>query len=160
MSATLTGPAWLSGGVFGVEDSVVAVVFCLIAGLGLLRLAARRGAFEAPMWRASDVRGRPAEARLADQTPPTQQKKNPPLPASFSCVAGAFVGAASFASAIPEDPREGSGGIWSPGGVAVDEAGQVYATLGNSPLRCDTQVGTCSGHAMPPACRPVASPWT
>ena len=51
VSATLTGPAWLSGGVFGIEDSVVAVIFCLVAGVALLLLAARRRQFVGPMWR-------------------------------------------------------------------------------------------------------------
>ena len=52
VSATLTGPAWLSGGTFGIEDSVVAVVCCLVAGIALLVLAARRDRFVKPMWRA------------------------------------------------------------------------------------------------------------
>lgn len=49
--ATLTGPEWLSGGVFGVEGSIVAVVLCVALGLGLLRAAAQRGHFIAPRWR-------------------------------------------------------------------------------------------------------------
>jgi membrane protease YdiL (CAAX protease family) len=38
-----TGPDWLSGGAFGVEASVLAVVWCTALGIGLLAMAARRG---------------------------------------------------------------------------------------------------------------------
>ncbi|MFA7588035.1 MAG: type II CAAX endopeptidase family protein [Novosphingobium sp.] len=45
------GPEWLTGGSFGLEASVVAVVVASGAGLALLALAARRGNLMAPMWR-------------------------------------------------------------------------------------------------------------
>ncbi|ANH66387.1 CPBP family intramembrane glutamic endopeptidase [Mitsuaria sp. 7] len=45
LHGTLTGPAWLSGGAFGAEGSVVAVVLCLAMTGVLLRLAYRRGRF-------------------------------------------------------------------------------------------------------------------
>ena len=54
--ATLTGPEWLSGGVFGVEASVVAVAICVAFGIALLWLAARRGHVIAPRWRRRDGR--------------------------------------------------------------------------------------------------------
>ncbi len=47
----LSGPAWLAGGEFGAEASVVAVLLCTALGLGLLWLAHRRGNFIAPFWR-------------------------------------------------------------------------------------------------------------
>ena len=47
----LNGPAWLSGGEFGAEASVVAVALCTALGLTLLWLAHRRGNFIAPFWR-------------------------------------------------------------------------------------------------------------
>lgn len=47
----LAGPAWLSGGAFGAEGSVVAVVVCTALGAALLALARRRGRFIAPFWR-------------------------------------------------------------------------------------------------------------
>ncbi|HET7620613.1 MAG TPA: type II CAAX endopeptidase family protein [Gemmatimonadaceae bacterium] len=47
----LRGPSLLTGGAFGVEGSVVAVVVCLAAALPLLTLARRRGNVVAPMWR-------------------------------------------------------------------------------------------------------------
>ncbi len=47
----LSGPAWLSGGEFGAEASVVAVVLCTALGLSLLWLAHERGHFVAPFWR-------------------------------------------------------------------------------------------------------------
>ena len=43
LQAKLIGPTWLSGGAFGAEASVVAVVVCLAAGLLLLRAARRKG---------------------------------------------------------------------------------------------------------------------
>lgn len=48
---TLEGPAWLSGGEFGAEASVVAVLTCGALGAALLVLAHRRGRFVAPFWR-------------------------------------------------------------------------------------------------------------
>ncbi len=47
----LRGPAWLSGGAFGVEASVVAFAVCTAAGIALLLMAHRRGRFIAPFWR-------------------------------------------------------------------------------------------------------------
>lgn len=38
-----TGPDWLSGGVFGAEASVVAIVLCSLCTVGLLLIALRRG---------------------------------------------------------------------------------------------------------------------
>jgi len=49
--ATLNGPSWLSGGEFGAEASVVAMLLCTALGLWLLVLAARRGNFMAPFWK-------------------------------------------------------------------------------------------------------------
>lgn len=43
LRGTLTGPAWLSGGAFGAEGSIVSVVLCLAATAALLRLAHQRG---------------------------------------------------------------------------------------------------------------------
>lgn len=45
LHGTLTGPAWLSGGAFGAEGSIVAVVLCLAMTGVLLKLAYRRGRF-------------------------------------------------------------------------------------------------------------------
>jgi membrane protease YdiL (CAAX protease family)/GNAT superfamily N-acetyltransferase len=41
----LTGPDWLTGGSFGAEGSIVALVVCTVAGLLLLRAAHARGRF-------------------------------------------------------------------------------------------------------------------
>ncbi|WP_431052536.1 CPBP family glutamic-type intramembrane protease [Roseateles sp. L2-2] len=43
LHGTLSGPAWLSGGAFGAEGSVVAIVLCLAMTGVLLTLAHRRG---------------------------------------------------------------------------------------------------------------------
>jgi len=48
--ASLNGPAWLSGGEFGAEASIVATLLCTALGIWLLALAARRGQFVAPFW--------------------------------------------------------------------------------------------------------------
>ncbi|HQV04002.1 MULTISPECIES: type II CAAX endopeptidase family protein [unclassified Novosphingobium] len=45
------GPDWLTGGDFGLEASVVAMVVATLAGLALLAFAVRRGQVVAPMWR-------------------------------------------------------------------------------------------------------------
>jgi uncharacterized protein len=48
---TLTGPDWLSGGVFGAEASVVAIVLCLGTGLILFADAVRKKLIVQPNWR-------------------------------------------------------------------------------------------------------------
>ena len=48
---SLSGPAWLSGGEFGAEASVVAVLLCSVVSVALLALAHRRGRLIAPFWR-------------------------------------------------------------------------------------------------------------
>ena len=45
LHGVLSGPAWLSGGIFGAEASLVAVIVCLVAAAALLRMALRRGHF-------------------------------------------------------------------------------------------------------------------
>lgn len=57
LRSQLTGPELLSGGSFGAEASVFAVVVCLIAGACILVLAHRRGHVVAAFWH------RPADAR-------------------------------------------------------------------------------------------------
>jgi hypothetical protein len=46
-----TGPDWLSGGVFGAEASVVALLVCLCCSMVLLVIALRRGSIVPPAWR-------------------------------------------------------------------------------------------------------------
>jgi membrane protease YdiL (CAAX protease family) len=55
VDGTLSGPDWLSGGVFGAEASVVAVIVCVSLAIWLLRRAAQRGQFIAPRWRRDAV---------------------------------------------------------------------------------------------------------
>jgi uncharacterized protein len=52
LEAKLVGPVWLSGGSFGVEASVVAVVVCLAAARLLLLAARRMGQVIKPSWSA------------------------------------------------------------------------------------------------------------
>ena len=47
-----TGPEWLTGGDFGLEASVVAMIVATLAGLAMLRRAVRKGRVVAPMWRS------------------------------------------------------------------------------------------------------------
>ncbi|AGG87787.1 MULTISPECIES: CPBP family intramembrane glutamic endopeptidase [Rhodanobacter] len=49
--STRSGPDWLSGGAFGAEASVVALVLCSLCTLGLLVVARRRGSIVPPVWR-------------------------------------------------------------------------------------------------------------
>lgn len=50
LQSQMTGPVWLTGGAFGAEASIVAVVICTIAGLLFLRAAHRMGHFMQPTW--------------------------------------------------------------------------------------------------------------
>ncbi len=54
-----TGPDWLSGGVFGAEASVVALLICSIASAILLGIALHRGSIVPPSWRCrqADIKG-------------------------------------------------------------------------------------------------------
>ena len=45
------GPDWLTGGTFGLEASVPALVVATTAGVAMLAIAARKGRVVAPMWR-------------------------------------------------------------------------------------------------------------
>ena len=49
--ASIEGPELLTGGAFGMEHSVIALVFCTTAGVMLLRIAIRRGHLMPPMWK-------------------------------------------------------------------------------------------------------------
>ena len=51
VEAELGGPDWLSGGTFGLEASVIALVVASLAGLWMLRRAHQRGLIFGPMWR-------------------------------------------------------------------------------------------------------------
>lgn len=46
------GPEWLTGSEFGLEASAIALIVATMAGLLLLRMAARRGQIRPPMWAA------------------------------------------------------------------------------------------------------------
>jgi CAAX protease family protein len=46
-----TGPEWLTGGDFGLEASMVAVLVATLAGVFLLWKAYQKGSFVAPLWR-------------------------------------------------------------------------------------------------------------
>lgn len=50
VEAELSGPELLSGGAFGLEASVIALVIATGAGLVMLRMAANRGELVSPMW--------------------------------------------------------------------------------------------------------------
>lgn len=50
LQSTLTGPAWLSGGHFGPEDSLVTVAWCAALSLVLLIVALRRRSIVPPYW--------------------------------------------------------------------------------------------------------------
>ncbi len=50
LQSTLSGPALLSGGAFGAEASIFAVLVCLLAGGYLIWQSLRRGKFIPPFW--------------------------------------------------------------------------------------------------------------
>lgn len=69
------GPAWLTGGAFGVEASVVAFALCTAAGVVLLAMAHRRGNFIAPHWRRAG--GAVPTARSPATSGPAARPSNP-----------------------------------------------------------------------------------
>lgn len=46
----ITGPEWLTGGEFGAEASLPAVIICTLFGVAMLVVAARRGQVVKPFW--------------------------------------------------------------------------------------------------------------
>jgi membrane protease YdiL (CAAX protease family) len=50
LQSRMVGPDWLTGGAFGAEASVVALVVCLAAGIALLVLAAKKGHIVPAFW--------------------------------------------------------------------------------------------------------------
>lgn len=49
--STTNGPGWLTGGNFGVESSVIALLLCTTTGIVMLVMAARRGKIVPPAWK-------------------------------------------------------------------------------------------------------------
>lgn len=49
--STINGPNWLTGGDFGVESSVLALLLCTTTGIVMLVMAARRGKIVPPVWK-------------------------------------------------------------------------------------------------------------
>lgn len=49
--STMKGPDWLTGGSFGVESSVLALVLCTTAGIVMLVMAVKRGKIVPPIWK-------------------------------------------------------------------------------------------------------------
>jgi membrane protease YdiL (CAAX protease family) len=58
--STVKGPDYLTGGSFGVESSLLALVFCTSAGIVMLAMAVRRGRIVPPIWKR-----RSAQAQVA-----------------------------------------------------------------------------------------------
>lgn len=50
LRARISGPDLLTGGAFGAEASLPAILICTAFGIGVVMLAQRRGQFMAPMW--------------------------------------------------------------------------------------------------------------
>jgi membrane protease YdiL (CAAX protease family) len=48
--STRTGPDWLTGGAFGAEASVIALLTCVLLSLVLLTIALKRGCVVSPAW--------------------------------------------------------------------------------------------------------------
>jgi hypothetical protein len=51
--STMKGPDWLTGGSFGVESSVLALIVCTTTGIVMLSMAAKRGKIVPPIWKRS-----------------------------------------------------------------------------------------------------------
>lgn len=55
LKATIEGPETLTGGSFGMEHSIVALVYCTTTGAILLLIAIRRGRILQPTWKHKGV---------------------------------------------------------------------------------------------------------
>lgn len=51
INSEITGPAWLTGGEFGTEGSVITVILCLAAGIILLKMAIGKNQVVKPAWK-------------------------------------------------------------------------------------------------------------
>lgn len=51
--STTNGPDWRTGGSFGVESSVLALLRCTTTGIVMLVMAKKRGKIVPPMWKRS-----------------------------------------------------------------------------------------------------------
>jgi uncharacterized protein len=51
--STVNGPDWLTGGGFGVESSVLALLLCTTTGIVMLVMAVKRGKIVPPIWKRS-----------------------------------------------------------------------------------------------------------
>ncbi len=51
----IEGPEWLTGGVFGIEASVTAVLLCLAVGLFILKKAVQTKQIMSPVWRRKKI---------------------------------------------------------------------------------------------------------
>lgn len=49
--STMKGPEWLTGGSFGVESSILALVICTTTGIAMLIMATRHGMIVPPIWK-------------------------------------------------------------------------------------------------------------
>lgn len=55
--STVNGPNWLTGGSFGLESSVLALLLCTTTGIVMLVMAAKRGRIVPPVWKRTDRQG-------------------------------------------------------------------------------------------------------
>ena len=53
ITPSIDGPAWITGGAFGIEASVIALAASVAVGLVILNKAAQKGQFVRPLWRRS-----------------------------------------------------------------------------------------------------------
>jgi hypothetical protein len=66
---TLTGPAILTGGAFGPEASIIAVVLCLFVAVLLLWRAAKTARIQPPLWSSKPVAGLPPDSNTVPAVP-------------------------------------------------------------------------------------------
>lgn len=55
VAAQISGSDWMTGGAFGLEASVPALIVATAAGLAILRLAVQRGQIKRPMWAKNEM---------------------------------------------------------------------------------------------------------
>lgn len=58
----IDGPAWITGGAFGIEASLIALIASVAVGLAILSRAVQKGQIVRPLWKRSKNGGQPTAA--------------------------------------------------------------------------------------------------
>ena len=104
LRGSLNGPETLSGGVFGIEGSPVAVVLCVAAATVLLRMAVLRHRTVRPIWARGTAHSQAPQAQ-ASVPPPAASDIGSPAPVASEAPASAAAAAGEVS--VPPGAQEG-----------------------------------------------------